>query len=489
MRTVRVEAPHAPRGGGGRRPPRRRPLAALGGSWSDRRHLRVERRDDEAVDERRRADRAAGLPLEPRRRDAKRRPGTGRTARCAAAPLRLGCSRCSSWSPAAPGSSVRTSRSGSLAAGDDVVVLDKLTYSGNPREPRGRRASSSCRATSPTPRRSRPRPPAATRSSTSPPRRTSTARSSARPTSCRTEFSARRCCSRRCARDRRPLRPGLDGRGLRRSRRRRLVDGGRRARAVEPVQRREGGGRPARPGVRPHLRRQRVDHARREHVRAEPVPGEAAAAVRHERARRRAAAGVRRRPAVPRVALRRRPLRRRSRSCCARARPARSTTSAARTSARTSRWCGTSSAHRRRRVARAPRRGSGRPRPPLLARRPQAPRARLAAGRSRSTDGLAETVEWYARNRGWWEPIKSGEYRAYYERQYAERLSRLAVSSSAPAARSASRLAAEAADLLALALELLGAREQPSTPSQRPSTSRVKAEVVARVGLVELARA
>jgi dTDP-glucose 4,6-dehydratase len=37
-------------------------------------------------------------------------------------------------------------------------------------------------------------------------------------------------------------------------------------------------------------------------------------------------------------------------------------------------------------------------------------------------EGLAETVEWYRANRAWWEPIKSGEYREYYERQYAERL-------------------------------------------------------------------
>ena len=36
--------------------------------------------------------------------------------------------------------------------------------------------------------------------------------------------------------------------------------------------------------------------------------------------------------------------------------------------------------------------------------------------------GLRETVEWYRDNRAWWEPIKSGEYRAYYERQYAGRL-------------------------------------------------------------------
>jgi dTDP-glucose 4,6-dehydratase len=37
-------------------------------------------------------------------------------------------------------------------------------------------------------------------------------------------------------------------------------------------------------------------------------------------------------------------------------------------------------------------------------------------------DGLAETVAWYRDNRSWWEPIKSGEYRAYYEQQYASRL-------------------------------------------------------------------
>jgi len=37
-------------------------------------------------------------------------------------------------------------------------------------------------------------------------------------------------------------------------------------------------------------------------------------------------------------------------------------------------------------------------------------------------DGLAETVEWYRDNRAWWEPIKSGAYREYYRQQYAERL-------------------------------------------------------------------
>jgi dTDP-glucose 4,6-dehydratase len=36
--------------------------------------------------------------------------------------------------------------------------------------------------------------------------------------------------------------------------------------------------------------------------------------------------------------------------------------------------------------------------------------------------GLEETVHWYMANREWWEPIKSGDYRRYYETQYAERL-------------------------------------------------------------------
>jgi dTDP-glucose 4,6-dehydratase len=37
-------------------------------------------------------------------------------------------------------------------------------------------------------------------------------------------------------------------------------------------------------------------------------------------------------------------------------------------------------------------------------------------------EGLAETVAWYRQRRDWWEPIKSGSYRDYYERQYAQRL-------------------------------------------------------------------
>ena len=43
------------------------------------------------------------------------------------------------------------------------------------------------------------------------------------------------------------------------------------------------------------------------------------------------------------------------------------------------------------------------------------PRVRLA-------EGLDETVAWYRDNSWWWEPIRSGDYRAYYERQYGRAL-------------------------------------------------------------------
>ncbi len=36
-------------------------------------------------------------------------------------------------------------------------------------------------------------------------------------------------------------------------------------------------------------------------------------------------------------------------------------------------------------------------------------------------EGVAHTVQWYNENEWWWRPIKSGEFRAYYERQYGNR--------------------------------------------------------------------
>jgi dTDP-glucose 4,6-dehydratase len=37
-------------------------------------------------------------------------------------------------------------------------------------------------------------------------------------------------------------------------------------------------------------------------------------------------------------------------------------------------------------------------------------------------EGLHSTVEWYRDNSWWWEPIRSDEYREYYERQYGQKL-------------------------------------------------------------------
>jgi dTDP-glucose 4,6-dehydratase len=42
--------------------------------------------------------------------------------------------------------------------------------------------------------------------------------------------------------------------------------------------------------------------------------------------------------------------------------------------------------------------------------------------RVRFADGLADTVAWYRENEAWWAPIRSGDYRAYYERQYGRAL-------------------------------------------------------------------
>ena len=33
-------------------------------------------------------------------------------------------------------------------------------------------------------------------------------------------------------------------------------------------------------------------------------------------------------------------------------------------------------------------------------------------------DGISATIEWYLDNREWWETIRSGEYKNYYEKMY-----------------------------------------------------------------------
>ena len=174
--------------------------------------------------------------------------------------------------------------------------------------------------------------------------------------------------------------------------------GDRPGQAVEPVQRREGRRRPAHPGVCADVRRQRLDHARLEHLRAEPVPGEADPADDDQRASRgsrcrstatgsRFATGSGSRTTAPG-----------SRRCCVRALRARSTTSAAATSSRTWRSSATSSAHRRRRVADPSRRGPRGTRPPLLARHDKLrglgwePLKRSRRGSRRRSPGISPTA-------------------------------------------------------------------------------------------------
>jgi dTDP-glucose 4,6-dehydratase len=53
-----------------------------------------------------------------------------------------------------------------------------------------------------------------------------------------------------------------------------------------------------------------------------------------------------------------------------------------------------------------------------------ASRLRKLTGFQPSVDfetGLAATIDWYVSRNDWWEPIRSGEFRLYYERTYGSR--------------------------------------------------------------------
>ena len=58
---------------------------------------------------------------------------------------------------------------------------------------------------------------------------------------------------------------------------------------------------------------------------------------------------------------------------------------------------------------------------------------KMDAGRTRALgweprisfeEGMRRTVEWYVGNRGWWERVKSGAFRVYYEQHYKDKLER-----------------------------------------------------------------
>ena len=287
-------------------------------------------------------------------------------------------------SPAARGSSARSSCAGSWPA---------TTGRGSPSS-----TSSPTPATAPTSPRSRPtgsRPPASPSSAATSRTRTSSRRSSPRPTPSSTS-PPRRTSIARILDPEAFLRTGVIGvhvllEAVRREAGRAAAgDAGhprflqvstdevygdiaegrsvesRPARPAQPVRRREGGRRAARPRLPRHLRPRHGRHPRLEHLRPAPAPREAHPAVRDQRARRRAAADVRRRDAGPRLAPRLRTTPRASSSSCATASPARPTTSPAARSCRTARSSARLlAAAGPRLVARPHGPGPARPRPPV----------------------------------------------------------------------------------------------------------------------------
>ena len=310
-------------------------------------------------------------------------------------------------------------------AAAEVVNLDTMTYAANLEnvaEVADDRATRSSRVTSPTPRSSggdegrharrqlrgrEPRRPLH-------PRR--------RPTSSTPTCSAPTCCceAARAAGVERFLQVSTDE--VYGSHRPSAPSRGAPARAAQPVLGQQGRRRPAGARLHAHVRPAGDHHARLEHLRPVPVSGEADPAVRHERARRPEAARLRRRLADARLD------------------PRRATTANGIWRAlldgtpgevynigggneRTNMWITEQHPRADRRATSAHHATSRPPRPrrALLARHLQAQRELGWKPEIAFDEGLAQTVPWYKERRDWWEPIKSGEYREFYEQQYGVR--------------------------------------------------------------------
>lgn len=276
------------------------------------------------------------------------------------------------------------------------------------------------------------------RSCTSRPRATSTVRFTVRPISCRRTSSAPSRCSKpranTGARSHRreggvPLPARIDGRSVR------LAVAGRSAvlrnhavRAEQPVLGDEGGLRPPRTRVSPHVRAAGAHDELLEQLRPVSVPREADSADDRERARRQAAARLRRRPERAGLAVRRRSLQRDSRG--ARARRAGETYNVGGWNEKKNldvvhTLCDLLDEAR-------PKAGGSyrdqityvtiaRPRSPLCDRCAQArARARWKPAETFET-GLAKTVRWYLDHQEWVDEVVSGDYRKWVETNYAQR--------------------------------------------------------------------
>ena len=183
------------------------------------------------------------------------------------------------------------------------------------------------------------------------------------------------------------------------------------------------GRRPAGRGLRAHLRRRGADRPRLEQLRPAPASREADPTLHPERARRRPAAGLRRRHAGPQLALRRGLLRgdrRRPRARASRARVYNAGGPDELPNIEVVKRILELTGRDESLIEYVTR--PARPRPPLLTRLGE--RLRSSAGSRRSASIRASSGPWpgTARTSAWWEPIRSGEYREYYERQYGKTL-------------------------------------------------------------------
>ena len=244
----------------------------------------------------------------------------------------------------------------------------------------------------------------------------STARSTARPTSSRPTSSAPSCCWRRRGRTAQRSTParraafrfhhvstdevfGALGAG------RSAVHRGHRLRPAQPLFGQQGGVRPSGAGLAPHLRPadHRLQHGQQ--LRPVAVPGEADPAGHAERAGGQAAAGLRRRLELPRLAVRRGPRRGAGPRCWSAAQPGATYAIGARQPRSNLEVVRAICAELDRRVPdpagpreRLIRFVTDRPGPrfPLRDRPDAAPRRRWT-GRRRtiSSAGLARTIDWY----------------------------------------------------------------------------------------------
>ena len=310
-----------------------------------------------------------------------------------------------------------------LEHGDEVVVLDKLTYAGRAREPRTTSDD----------------PASFVHGAIEDPEAVADAiegceaivnfaaethvdRSIAEPDAFVTTHALGTYVLLEAARERgAALRPGLHRRGLRLDRGGH-VHRGVAAAPVLAVLGDQGGRRPARAAYRHTYGLRGADLPRLEQLRAVPVPGEADPADGAQRAARRRAAGLRRRHAGAQLDLRRGLRARRSATCSSTASPGEVYNVGGPDEAPN-----IEVVQRDHRVHRrdeslieyvTDRPGHDR-RYSLSSEKVRAlgwePQVRFA-------DGLEHTVAWYRDNAGWWEPIRSGDYRAYYERQYGRSL-------------------------------------------------------------------